>query len=270
LPIFSLLWDGTVFGSDNLTWQVGSSAQVAYFPGVDWKIMGVGDLNGDSKPDIVLQNDVVGQKAVWLMNGVTMLQGLVIDSSTGSQWQIRAVGEFNVPAANPPKADLVLQNVLTKQLAIWFMDGVVMTGGQYVSTAPGDFDWRVVNAADFNGDGQTDIMYRYVTNGRNTAWLMNSYTFTGNVYLKPEPEIAMKVLAQDWSDSIWRQSDEFHPQVTATVTASSPHIATINFRLKSNNGSKITIRRRIPPSTAWTTTSGISATATSWQALPLS
>ena len=40
--------------------------------GNDWKIVGVGDFNGDGKPDLVWQHKD-GWLSLWYMNGFTML-----------------------------------------------------------------------------------------------------------------------------------------------------------------------------------------------------
>ena len=41
----------------------------------DWSIVGVGDFNGDGKPDIVWRNYTNGQNAIWYMDGLTAIGG---------------------------------------------------------------------------------------------------------------------------------------------------------------------------------------------------
>ena len=45
---------------------------------LDWKIRGVGDINGDDMPDLIWQHRVSGDVSTWLMNGTTMISGIGI------------------------------------------------------------------------------------------------------------------------------------------------------------------------------------------------
>jgi len=40
-----------------------------------FKVVGVGDINGDRHPDLVFQNQATGQAVMWFMNGVNFLGG---------------------------------------------------------------------------------------------------------------------------------------------------------------------------------------------------
>ncbi len=231
-------------GTDNTTY-VGSGPIVdgagnPVMTGFDWKVMAVGDFNGDGQTDIALQNDVVGQKAVWLMNGPVLTSGAVIAYGHPAEWQIRGAGRFD----GDTKDDLVLQNTSTLQLAIWYMNGASIAYGLAVNAAPADLDWRVVNAADFAGSTGADIMFRYVTNGRNIVWRMNNNAYAVTDYLKPETDLSQAVATQDWKESTWRQDDPFHPRISVSVNNS---IATLKFRFTGNlpsSSRNVKIRRR--------------------------
>ncbi|MGZ8833689.1 MAG: FG-GAP repeat domain-containing protein, partial [Thermoanaerobaculia bacterium] len=45
------------------------SAVLTNVPDPNWKIVGLGDLQGDGKDDIVWRNSSSGDNAVWFMNG---------------------------------------------------------------------------------------------------------------------------------------------------------------------------------------------------------
>ena len=55
---------------------------------LDWKIRGVGDINGDDMPDLIWQHRVSGDVSTWLMNGTTMMSGIGIGRVTDTNWQI--------------------------------------------------------------------------------------------------------------------------------------------------------------------------------------
>ena len=42
-------------------------------PDTAWKIVGIGDFNADSKPDLVWQNQSNGQIGVWFMDGANLI-----------------------------------------------------------------------------------------------------------------------------------------------------------------------------------------------------
>jgi hypothetical protein len=53
-----------------------------------WKIRAVGDINGDGWPDLIWHHRVTGHVATWLMNGTTMLSGVVIGQAADTNWQL--------------------------------------------------------------------------------------------------------------------------------------------------------------------------------------
>ena len=74
---------GTTLMSGTLT----SPGQV---PDTNWKIRAVGDLNTDGKPDLIWQHIVDGRISVWLMNGLTLIDGTLLSPSqvADTNWHI--------------------------------------------------------------------------------------------------------------------------------------------------------------------------------------
>jgi hypothetical protein len=54
----------------------------------DWKIVGTGDFNQDGKPDLLWRNTNDGCNRVWLMNGVSLLQEVNLNTVSNPTWEI--------------------------------------------------------------------------------------------------------------------------------------------------------------------------------------
>jgi hypothetical protein len=48
-------------------------ADLPALPNADYALVGVGDFNNDTQPDILWRNTKTGANAVWYMNGVTLI-----------------------------------------------------------------------------------------------------------------------------------------------------------------------------------------------------
>ena len=148
----------------------------------DWKIAGIGDLNGDGFADLVFQN-AAGQIAVWYLNGsgVTTSGGYLCSASLGD-WKIVAVGDLNGDGI----ADLVFQNA-AGNIGVWFLDGSanpvdlatgtgLKPGSKFMYTG-GLGDWKIVGVRDLNGDGMADMIFQNGT-GQIKAWFLDGSTNT--------------------------------------------------------------------------------------------
>jgi len=106
----------------------------------NYKVVGLGDLNGDKKSDIVYQHAVTKELAVWFMNGLNLVSGAMLNPSAPSDpsFLAGAVADYN----GDGKADIVFDNGAV--LAIWFMNGANLQQGDFLSTAFGETGWRAV------------------------------------------------------------------------------------------------------------------------------
>jgi probable HAF family extracellular repeat protein len=93
-----ILWQHQTSGNiDVWTMNVTTMTESTYLtPGavsdLNWKIVGVGDFNGDGKPDILWQHQQSGNIAVWFMNGTTMTWSTYLTPDTVSDLNWKIVG----------------------------------------------------------------------------------------------------------------------------------------------------------------------------------
>ncbi len=129
----------------------------------DWKIAGVGDLNGDGEADIVWRH-TDGTLAIWLMNGAG-ISGSAVLGVVDPNWRIAGVGDFN----GDGKADILWRNT-DGTVFEWLMNGLAVSS--YSPVAVISTDWQIAGTGDFNGDGKSDILWRNNAGGAY-IWLMN-------------------------------------------------------------------------------------------------
>jgi alpha-tubulin suppressor-like RCC1 family protein len=161
-----------------------------------------GDLNGDTKSDLLLQA-TDGTVAAWLMDGTTVVSKANLRGAD-QNWTVTHVADFN----GDGKADILWRNV-DGTVALWLMNGTtVLSTATLRTTEP---NWTVTHTGDFNGDGKADILWRNI-GGTTTVWLMNGTTITQSADLRSaEPNWRVSHVADFDNDGrldlLWRNID---------------------------------------------------------------
>jgi subtilisin len=186
-----LIWqnqaDGRIAG-----WLMNGTTQIAatafstlQLSDVNWKIVGAGDLDADGNIDLVWQNVADGRVSAWLMNGLTIRDGslLSIPQVPDTEWRIRAVGDVN----GDGKADLIWQHDGNGEVSVWLMNGLNVIEGALLSPPQvTDLNWKIVGAADFDGNGTRDLVWQHETDGRIAVWFMNGLTMIAGTPTSPD------------------------------------------------------------------------------------
>lgn len=97
----------------------------------NWRVVGVADLNGDHKLDLIWQHSS-GNLAAYYMNS-TVATGAIDVSLNDPTWKVRAVGDYNLDG----HPDLVFQNIVNGQIAAWLLtgsNGATLLGSANVGT----------------------------------------------------------------------------------------------------------------------------------------
>jgi alpha-tubulin suppressor-like RCC1 family protein len=188
-----ILWQNTSTGERGFYLMNGTTVTSWVSLGVmatDWQIAGVGDFNGDSQTDILWQNTSTGERGIYMMSG-TSVTGWASLGIVPAAWQIAGAGDYN----GDGHTDILWQNTVTGERGAWLMNGTSVTG--WISLATVSTDWSLAgnnavlktaaNPDDFNGDGNSDILWQNTTTGERGFYLMNGTAVSGWLSLGTVP-----------------------------------------------------------------------------------
>lgn len=205
-----LLWQNTSTGDRSIWIMNGASwdgSSYALLPTVSttWTMQASADFNGDGNADIVWQNNVTGDRSIWLMSDTTWGGSFALLPNVALAWSIAGAGDFNADG----KPDLVWQNTTTGDRSIWFMNGTTWDGtfALLPNVSPA---WRIAAVADFNADSKPDLVWENIATGQRSIWFMNGSTWTGSFALLLTVAIDWRIVgAADFngdnkSDLVWQ------------------------------------------------------------------
>ena len=137
-------------------------------------IVGFGDLNSDSKADLVWQD--ANSVHVWFLNGKIVTSEQIIPSLNA---ELIAIHDYNTDG-NP---DFLWLNP-DRTLQVSYMQGTSLLYSQYINgNQPVAKGWQLAGLADFNGDGKDDFLWEHVS-GRVAVWFMNGPSRIGTLPLR--------------------------------------------------------------------------------------
>lgn len=121
-------------------------------------------------------------------------------------------GDFNADRT----VDVIWRNKSTGFNVIWLCDqspsdGTFVLSSASLTTVAGA-EWTIVGRADFNNDGDTDILWRNTTTGDNTVWFMDGTTFVsaGSIFSVADKNWIIAGIedfnSDDRPDLLWRNT----------------------------------------------------------------
>ena len=141
-----------------------------------WNIVATGDFNADGKDDLVWRRSSDGLVEIQFLNGNSATGGgTIVNNSFDSSWNVGAAGDF----LGNGHSDLVWQRPSDGLVEIQYLNGNAAVGGGIIQGNPFGAGWQVVGAADFNGDGKSDLVYRRASDGVTEVQLLNGTTIIG-------------------------------------------------------------------------------------------
>jgi hypothetical protein len=103
-----------------------------------WRVVGTGDVNRDTDVDIIFQLDD-GTLGIWYLRGASLLAGgFVNPDNSGADWRVAGTIDLNQDG----RVDLLLQNRVTSDTGVWYMNGPNLISGGMIMPAGGT--WKIV------------------------------------------------------------------------------------------------------------------------------
>ena len=148
-----------------------------------WRVSATGDFNGDGQADIIWQHPTTGQLYVWFMDGPNMIdEGYPSPAQVDLRWKVVGTADMN----GDGKMDLVWQSPSTGELVAWMMNGLASTTITRLNPAATNANWRIRAVADFDLDGNADLVWQHVSSGSLYIWYMNGTRMVRDGYLSPK------------------------------------------------------------------------------------
>jgi hypothetical protein len=192
-------------GYQDLLWQNNSTHQVSvhYYDGTrgvtdigwnwlnssgapsGWALVGAADFDGNGVPDLVWEYMPTGQVTVQYYGGpggATNTGWNWLNEAGAPGWTVVAVADMN----NDGVPDLIWQNNTTNQVTVHHYGGAggaVDQGWNWLNSAGAPAGWRVVAAADFDGNGTPDLVWQYAPTRQVTVQYYSGATNTGWAWL---------------------------------------------------------------------------------------
>jgi hypothetical protein len=160
-----------------------NTSELGYLPRVidtTWEIVGTGDFNADGNTDILWRNygsdEIRGWNVIWYMNGTSITSYGFLPTVRDTNWRIAGTGDFD----GDGKLDVLWRyyggDYIQGWNVIWHLDGETIARYGFPS-AVADTNWKIEGVGDFDGDGKSDILWRYYggdyIQGWNVIWYMN-------------------------------------------------------------------------------------------------
>jgi hypothetical protein len=185
-----MLWHNASTGESQI-WLLSGSSRIGRATvmngarptliGLPWSLVGSSDFNGDGSPDLLWHHGSTGETQIWHLNANAFLSRAVVlgegggAAHVGSPWAIVGANDMN----SDGKADIIWHNASSGETQFWYLNGYAVTGRGTVVVARTDSlatfvaPWSLVSSRDFNGDGQTDLVWHNGATGETQLWYLN-------------------------------------------------------------------------------------------------
>jgi Domain of unknown function (DUF4347)/Beta-propeller repeat len=194
--------------------------------GPAWTIAATGDFNRDGIDDVLLHTQSGDEVKLWTIG--PNAQVMAIQSITGSDGNILKTGNLNwkvvgfVDIDRDNILDIVWHNPVSDEVGFWFMNsnGISVRSYDYLRDGTGAILktgnplWQVKGVADFDGDGDADLLFRLPELNQTAIVRLNGPIVTDAQYITANADATLQIrgIADSDGDRIpdiyWQSPDQ--------------------------------------------------------------
>jgi hypothetical protein len=146
----------------------GATGGVPMAADLNWQAVGVSDVSGDGKADVLLRNSSTGLWYLYVLDGRSIQGG----GATGgvpmiqdTAWAVVAMTDIT----GDGKGDVLMRHGTSGAWYLSPLDGRTVLGTAGGVAMVNDTAWQTQQVEDFTGDGQADVLLRHTS---TNAWFL--------------------------------------------------------------------------------------------------
>ena len=189
----------------NVIWYMAGSSRddevvINQIPDTNWRIVGTGDFDGDSDTDILWRYHGTGAfqglNVIWYMAGTSYAE-VVFSQVLDTNWQIASAADFDGDSDMDILWRYYGPGAYQGLNLIWYMTGTTRDS-EVVFSQVLDTNWQIAGTGDFDGDSNTDILWRYYSTGAfqglNVIWYMTGASRNSDVIFGQIPDTNWRIV----------------------------------------------------------------------------